>query len=190
MLHCDLKPENIMFDSNGVVKIIDFGSVRIAGIAELSSPIILDANAGTMGYTAPEVIIDAKVSRASDRFSLGVIVYEMLTGQLPYEDKLNKNLTKVKLAKMAYTTALIHNQNLPIWINGTLAKACALDEQKRYETLSGFLFDLENPNDEFIYKQQNINVQVLPRKYRLMLVGSIALNFVLLLLLIEALQKG
>ena len=75
------------------IKLIDFGSARIAGIAELATPISVVGNQGTQGYTAPEVILEHRVSQLSDQFSLGVIVYEMFSSKLPYQEKLNKSLT-------------------------------------------------------------------------------------------------
>ena len=65
------------------MKIIDLGSVKIIGISELKSLVVMAVNAGTLGYTAPEVIIDKRVSREANRFSLGVIAYEMFMGNYP-----------------------------------------------------------------------------------------------------------
>lgn len=184
MLHCDLKPENIMIDELGQIKIIDFGSARIAGVAELISPINSVGNQGTQGYTSPEVILDHRVSQASDQFSLGVIVYEIFALTLPYENKLNKNLNTKKLSKLRYESTLMHNPNLPIWIDGAIRKACNLDYSKRYEALSEFLYDLEHPNSKFLNIQKTKPAQSELNKYRFWIGLSFALNFVLLLLLI------
>nr|MCS5586671.1 bifunctional protein-serine/threonine kinase/phosphatase [Gammaproteobacteria bacterium] len=132
MLHCDLKPENIMIDEMGQVKLIDFGSARIAGVSELVSPINAVGNQGTQGYTAPEVILNEKVSQASDQFSLGAVVYEMLASCLPYEDKLDKNLTTKKLSKLSYESVLKHDPHVPIWVDGAIHKACCLSVEGRY----------------------------------------------------------
>ncbi len=183
MLHCDLKPENIMIDEIGQIKLIDFGSARIAGVAELVNPINSVGNQGTQGYTAPEVIIDEKASQASDQFSLGVIAFEMFAGCLPYQDKLDKNLTVKKVSKLTYESALIHNPNLPIWIDGAIRKACHLDKSERYEALSEFLYDLEHPNSNFLSVQTFKRPESKLQKYRLFITLSFVLNFVLLLLL-------
>ncbi len=184
MLHCDLKPENIMIDELGQIKLIDFGSARIAGVAELVSPINSVGNQGTQGYTAPEVILDERVSQASDQFSLGAIVYEMFAATLPYEDKLDKNLNTKKLSKLRYESTLVHNPNLPIWIDGAIRKACHLDHTKRYESFSEFLFDLEHPNAKFLSVQKTRQPESEIAKYRSWIALSFAVNFVLLLLLI------
>jgi len=184
MLHCDLKPENIMIDEIGQIKLIDFGSARIAGVAELNSPIDVVGNQGTQGYTAPEVILDERVSQASDQFSLGAIVYEMFTSTPPYQDKLDKNLSSKKLSKLTYESTLVYNPNLPIWIDGAIHKACHLNVASRYEALSEFLYDLEHPNSNFLQTEEFKNPESKLKKYRLLIALSFALNFVLLLLLV------
>ena len=186
MLHCDLKPENIMIDQFGQIKLIDFGSARIAGIAELATPISVVGNQGTQGYTAPEVILEHRVSRLSDQFSLGVIVYEMFSSKLPYQEKLDKSLTIKKLLKLSYGSVLQHNPHVPIWIDGAIHKACNLEESNRYEVLSEFLFDLEQPNSQFLLvtrAKQPINSIL--KKYRLFIALSFALNVFMLLLLVS-----
>jgi protein phosphatase len=141
-------------------------------------------NQGTQGYTAPEVILDERVSQVSDQFSLGAIVYEMFASTLPYEDKLDKNLNAKKLSKLRYESTLVHNPNLPIWIDGAIRKACCLDHTKRYEVLSEFLYDLEYPNSKFLSLQKDKKPESELNKYRLWIALSFAVNFVLLLLLI------
>ena len=186
MLHCDLKPENIMINKIGQVKLIDFGSARIAGVTELISPVAAVGNQGTQGYTAPEVIINEKVTQASDQFSLGVIVYEMLAGQLPYQDKLDKNLTAKKLSQLAYESILKHDPHVPIWIDGAIHKACHLDDKSRYEALSEFLFDLEHPNQIFLKTVQTAEEpESALKKYKVLVAASFAINILLLLLLVR-----
>lgn len=185
MLHCDLKPENIMIDEIGQIKLIDFGSARIAGVAELVSPIHSTDAQGTQGYTAPEVILDGHVSQASDQFSLGAVVYEMLAGVLPYQDKLDNNLTIKKLAKLDNQSILMHNPSVPVWVDGAIRKACSLDEVDRYEALSEFLYDLEHPNLNFlnVYKPKKSEPNL--GGYRALITLSVLLNLVLLLLVIR-----
>lgn len=83
MLHRDLRPDNIMIDKTGTVKIIDFGSTRIAGVAEAEPSANHDDRLGTVQYTAPECLTGQDGSPCSDLYSVGVVAYRMLTGNLP-----------------------------------------------------------------------------------------------------------
>ena len=83
MLHQDLRPENLMVDATGTLKIIDFASTHVAGLAEGSLDGKPQAIEGTLQYTAPEYFIGGTGSVQSELFSLAVITYQMLTGQLP-----------------------------------------------------------------------------------------------------------
>ena len=71
MLHQDLRPQNVMIDATGTVKIIDFGATRVAGISEIDSPLARSELLGTMQYTAPEYFLGESGTPASDLFSLG-----------------------------------------------------------------------------------------------------------------------
>lgn len=150
MLHQDLRPENIMIDGTGTAKIIDFGSTRIAGIAEDSSPDIDDDILGTVQYTAPEYFLGEGGTARSDIFSLGVIAYHMLTGRLPYGAQVPKIRTKSQQKKLRYRSALDDSREIPAWIDGALKKAVHPDPNQRYEELSEFIFDLRHPNKAFL----------------------------------------
>jgi serine/threonine protein phosphatase PrpC len=148
MLHQDLRPHNIMIDRTGTAKIIDFGSVRIAGITD-------DAGGpheilGTAQYTAPEYFLGEGGSQRSDIFSLGVIAYQMLTGQLPYGAGVARTRTKAQQKKLRYKSALSDSRELPAWVDGALKKAVHPDPYQRYDELSEFVFDLRHPNRKFV----------------------------------------
>ena len=146
MIHQDIKPENIMLDSEGTIKLIDFGSTKIAGIEEITTPLDRLTLLGTKNYTAPEYLQGYPCSTRSDIFSVGVIVYEMLTGQLPYGDKYNEG----SIQKVSYIPARQRLPELPIWIDGALEKAVHKNAQRRYGELSEFIHDLANPNEAFL----------------------------------------
>ncbi len=152
MLHQDLKPENIMIAKDGTVKIIDFGSVKIAGIAEITP---LETNQeenvlGTLNYTAPEYHLGQRGTIKSDIYSLGVITYEMINGSLPFGKDIPDKPDKIKLAKLEYIPSFHKNIMVPQWIDGALKKATSVTPQTRYETLSEFIHDLSTPNPEFL----------------------------------------
>ncbi|WP_428606899.1 protein kinase domain-containing protein [Sedimenticola sp.] len=145
MVHQDLKPDNILINKNGVLKIIDFGSTRIAGVQELRQ----DSPAtplGTINYSAPEYLDGSPGTQRSDIFSLGVIAYEMLTGALPYGD----HEKPLPAHKLRYHSAREYNPAIPAWIDGALKKATHPLPEKRYEALSEFLQDMTRPNQQLV----------------------------------------
>lgn len=149
MLHQDLRPENIMIDRDGSVKIIDFGATRVAGVLETSPAVEGEDILGTLQYTAPEYFLGDGGSRRSDYFSLGVIAYQMLTGKLPYGTQVSKVHTRAQLRKLKYQRARNDSFHIPDWIDGALEKAVHPDPFKRYPALSEFTADLRNPNKSF-----------------------------------------
>lgn len=146
MLHQDLRPENIMIDSAGTVKIIDFGSTRVAGIMEVAPLNQRNSMVGTLQYAAPEYFLWEEGSTRSDLFSLGVIVYHMLTGRLPYGADVPKCRTRAEQNKLKYTSVVEGGREIPLWVDGALKRAVHLNPEKRYEELSEFIYDLRHPN--------------------------------------------
>jgi len=150
MVHQDLRPQNIMIDKNDCVKIIDFGSTKVAGVIEAAPKVADEEILGTFQYTAPEYFVGENGSRRSDFFSLGVIAYQMLTKKLPYGTQVSKIRTKKQQKKLRYIIAQNDKRAIPDWIDGALKKAVHSDPYKRYETLSEFVIDLRKPNKNFI----------------------------------------
>lgn len=152
MLHQDLRPDNIMIDATGTVKLIDFGSTRVAGLLEIRACTDDADIRGTAQYTAPEYFIGESGSPRSDLFSLGVIAYQMLTGRLPYGTRVAKARTRAAQHKLSYQPVLAHNREVPAWIDEVLKRAVHPDPQKRYEDLSELLFDLRHPGKHRLNK--------------------------------------
>ncbi len=150
MLHRDLRPENIMIDRTGTVKIIDFGSTKVAGVAETKLFAERSPIPGTVQYTAPEYFLGEGGTTRSDLFSLGVIAYQMLTGRLPYGAQMAQARTKAQQRNVAYVSALDGHREVPAWIDGVLRKAVHPDPYKRYGELSEYIFDLRHPNEAFL----------------------------------------
>ena len=146
MLHQDLRPENIMIDTTGTVKIIDFGSTRVAGLMEIASPVERQTLLGTAQYTAPEYFLGDTATARADVFSLGVMAYQMLTGKLPYGAEVAKTRTRAAQKKLYYQSALDEHRALPAWVDAALRKAVNVNPFRRYEELSEFMVDLRHPS--------------------------------------------
>jgi serine/threonine protein phosphatase PrpC len=149
MLHQDVRPDNIMIDKTGTVRIIDFGSTRITGVVE-ATPSAREDILGTAQYTAPEYFIGENSSPRSDMFSLGVITYQMLTGNLPYGAQIAKARTKSQFRKLRYNSAVDDISGIPAWIDGAVRRAVHPDPYQRYESLSEYTFDLRHPNTKYL----------------------------------------
>lgn len=150
MLHRDLKPDNIHIDQHGIVRIIDFGATKIAGIAEIASPIAQSDLLGTKNYVAPEILLGALATTRTDLFAFGVIAYELLTGHLPYSERLGREINAKWMARLRYISARNERPDLPVWVDGALEKAVRLDPRRRYAVETELPFDLRHPNPEFI----------------------------------------
>lgn len=152
MLHQDLRPENIMIDKTGTVKIIDFGSTSVAGILEITTSTNRNDILGTAQYAAPEYFLGEGGTSRSDLYSLGVITYQMLAGRLPYGAEVAKSRTKAAQRKLSYDSVLADDQEIPAWIDETLKKAVHPNPFKRYQELSEYIYDLRHPNTAFLNK--------------------------------------
>ena len=150
MLHQDLRPANVMIDRRGTVKIVDFGSTRVAGIVESSNAAGPTDLLGTMQYTAPEYFLGEPGTPASDQFSLGVIAYQMLSGRLPYGAEVSRSRTRAAQRRLVYRSVLDDERAIPAWIDEVLRKATHPDPLKRYQELSEFGHDLRHPNAAYL----------------------------------------
>jgi len=151
MIHQDLRPENIMIDKDGTVKIIDFGSTRVEGIVDINMYLEETHILGTTQYAAPEYFLGELGTYKSDMFSLGLIMYYMLSGKFAYGVNIARTSTKQHQNKLMYDSLY---PKTPIWIDETLKKVLQLDPYNRYEHLSEFIYDLNNPNPKFLNKKR------------------------------------
>ena len=188
MLYQDLRPENIMIDRAGTVKIIDFGATRGAGLADSAAPGGPTDILGTLQYTAPEYFIGEEGSAQSDLFSLGVLTYQMLTGRLPYGTQVSSIRTKAAQHKLQYATALHERRPIPAWIDGVLMKAVHPSPDKRYEVLSEFVHDLRHPNLQFLNQSRPALVARNPLLFWRSLAFVLAVAVVVLLGVIRSLS--
>jgi serine/threonine protein kinase len=150
MLHQDIRPENIMIDITGTVKIIDFGSTSVAGIDEMKSADEEHAILGTAQFTAPEYFLGEFPTAKADQFSLAVIAYQMLSGKLPYGTQVAKARSRSAQRRLHYKSVIGDDTDIPLWIDFTLRRALNPDPLKRYDVLSEFVYDLRHPNKNFI----------------------------------------
>jgi serine/threonine protein phosphatase PrpC len=150
MLHQDLRPNNIMIDKTGTVKIIDFGSVRVAGVAEIAGTAKQQHILGTAQYTAPEYFLGEPGTSRSDLFSLGVITYQMLSGRSPYGTQVARATSRAAQRRLVYRSVLDDERTIPAWVDAAIRKAVHPNPYKRHDEISEFVHDLRQPNPLFM----------------------------------------
>ena len=154
MLHQDLRPNNIMIDRTGTVKLIDFGSVSVAGVAEIAGAAGQQHILGTAQYTAPEYFLGEPGTTRSDLFSLGVIAYQMLSGRLPYGTQVARATSRTAQRRLVYRSVLDDERTIPAWVDEAIRKAVHPDPYKRYDEISQFVHDLRQPSPGFRNKSR------------------------------------
>lgn len=164
-LHQDLKPGNIMIDNNGQVKIIDFGSCFVKGIAEIATPLQRDKMLGTAAYSAPETVINGDSTVQSDIFAVAVIMFEMLTGKQPFNGKLETCRTQKAYLNTKYIPAYELNPLVPFWLDGAIKKGLRFDPNKRHADVSELLHELQHPNPKYKNNRKQTLIEKNPERF-------------------------
>ncbi|KQW59648.1 bifunctional protein-serine/threonine kinase/phosphatase [Variovorax sp. Root411] len=150
MLHQDIRPENVMIDRTGTVKIIDLAATHVAGLSDGGGEHRALAIEGTLQYTAPEYFTGHGGTARSDLFSLAVIAYQMLAGQLPYGLQASRIRSPADVGRLRYVPVRHFRPDLPAWVDAVLQKALHPQAAKRQEAVSEFAHDLRAPGPEFL----------------------------------------
>ncbi len=164
-LHQDIKPDNVLVADDGSVRIIDFGSCHVAGLAEIAAPLQRDHILGTAQYSAPEHVLRKPPSARADQFSLAVLAYEMLTGKLPYEGKLEQCRSAADYARLRYISACEYNPHVPFWLDRALKRALSINADLRYHDIAEFVHDLQHPNPDYQQAQFQPLIQRHPLRF-------------------------
>jgi serine/threonine-protein kinase len=130
VIHRDIKPANIMYEpKSGSVKITDFGIARITDSSKTKTGMVL----GTPSYMSPEQLSGKKVDGRSDLFSLGVMLYQLTSGALPFKGDSMATLM-FKIANEEHPDVVKIRPDLPIGIKAVIDKALKKNVEERYQT--------------------------------------------------------
>jgi eukaryotic-like serine/threonine-protein kinase len=154
IVHRDVKPSNIMLVRDGHAKITDFGIARMASSAvRTQTGMVL----GSPKYMSPEQVMGKEIDQRSDIFSLGVMLYELLTGHAPFDGE-NVNAIMYQTLNVIPAPPNSVNPAVPEMVNFIVAKALAKGLEDRYQNARDFAADLRSCRDTLPRSGQSIDV--------------------------------
>ena len=183
--HRDLKPENIIVDSHGKIHIVDFGIALLQGARRVTWQNLSDA-LGTPDYMAPVQIQGKRGATRTDLYALGIILYEMQTGSVPFH---GDNALAVMHQHLTATPPLPRQSNpeIPPNLEAIIMKAVRKNPKERYQSAGAFLADIKNYQEQdvsqFPHGPEQVGGMVTNRQIWI-LAGSIAFGFVAIIALI------
>jgi tetratricopeptide (TPR) repeat protein len=143
VVHRDLKPQNIMLGKDDLVQVSDFGLAKSIGADAVTGMTQSGEMLGTPRYMAPEQVEAKTVDARTDIYAIGLIFYEMVTGDVPFTAETTLQL----MYKRAHETPPAPNTvvpDLPPWLNNVIVKCLACNPDERYQSVRDILRDLEN----------------------------------------------
>ena len=134
VVHRDLKPANIMFTESGTVKVMDFGIARVVGTEHLTSAGFM---MGTPAYMAPEQVLGEDIDARADLYAMGVVLYHLLTGLLPFKGHTPFEMAQSRLRDQPTPVRSVRAE-LPAWLETVLAMAIHREPARRFQSAPTF----------------------------------------------------
>lgn len=148
IVHRDIKPQNIMISKDGKVKVTDFGIAKAASSNTITSNVM-----GSVHYTSPEQARGGYSDAKSDIYSLGVTLFEMVTGRVPFNGDTTVAIA-IKHIQEPFPSPSTYAPDLPISVEKIILKCCQKSPDRRYQTATDLIKDLKRslitPNEDFV----------------------------------------
>jgi serine/threonine protein kinase len=164
IIHRDIKSSNIMITPRGQVKIMDFGLVKLKGATQITKTSMV---MGTVSYMSPEQAASDEVDTRTDIWSIGVILYEMLTGRLPFRGA-NDQIILHSIMQKKQEPLSTFRSGIPFLLTDIVDKCLKKNPKERYQTVTDLKADLEHLKKEITTDHVTLSLpmRLIPRLYR------------------------
>lgn len=148
IIHRDIKPQNIIISTEGKVKVTDFGIAKAVSTNTISSDVM-----GSVHYSSPEQARNGFVDGKSDIYSLGIVMYEMVTGRVPFDGDTTVSVAIQHLQEEMVSPSM-YAPDIPVSMEKIILKCTQKNPDRRYESMTALLSDLRKalitPNEDFV----------------------------------------